>query len=185
MKPRGINSALKSILFPFRKCIKTHVGIWNGESGCISDYILLLLKISRFFLNFLNNFPRNIARLRILKNDFPRSGRERKRFETKTRNRKETRNLDQFLGSFETKTRVSTAMSTVTLIGLQMGSNQFYIKINVLSPISNLLMLPQTFSLYKTLKILTPSRVQRAINALGSIFQVLFTILTCIYTPQI
>ena len=51
-------------------------------------------------------------------------------------------------------------------------------KITVLSPFRNLLRLPQTFSLYKTLKFLTPMRVQRAINALGSIFQLLSTILT-------
>ena len=61
----------------------------RSHQDAFSDYILLLLKISSFFLNFLNDFPRNIARLRILKNDFPRSGRERERSETKTRQRRE------------------------------------------------------------------------------------------------
>ena len=43
----------------------------------------------------------------------------------------------------------------------------------------------KTFSLYKTLNFLFPPRVQRAIYALGSIFQVSFAMLTHLLAPQI
>ena len=43
-----------------------------------------------------------------------------------------------------------------------MGSKHFYKKINVFKPFIDLLRLPQTFSLYKTLNFLTPERIWRA-----------------------
>ena len=43
----------------------------------------------------------------------------------------------------------------------------------------------ELFSLYKTLNSLTPERVQRAVYAPGSKFQVLFTYWTYLLTPQI
>ena len=53
-----------------------------------------------------------------------------------------------------------------------------------LNPFTHSLRWRQTFSLYKTLNFLTPERVQRAFCALKSIFQVLFTILTHLFVPQ-